>query len=889
MALAREQLGSHLDAGDRQLDHRNERRRISSTVCPASCGGSTTWSSTCSRSGPSSTASSRGAPGDACGSPSRARRHHPVAARGAGQPQARGQWGERMADDVLRLAGFVEGVNYRKQTAVAGGHDPRLHVPAARRPGAAHGREVPGRQLPALPRGRRPTPSAPATASAFLRDVRGGSRSSPAAATSSRASPSTTCCCSSPTRASTASSTSTTRARSTTRSARRSCCARRSRCSRCWPSSARRSTASLLERASDEILECSAGFGAQWDKFTEPWIGSAGGSTRAQRAYEELAGPRRQLRRSTSRRPRPHRRVPTAGNACGSTSRRASADRLAAHDRDAAPTRAADVRPGRRGTCGAPDHAHERPGADDAGVWGLTVAGNAAPSWPLLPDDADLLRQRRAPHRPRLHDGHRRRPGPLAPAARRRRLVPHRHRRARPQGRSGPPRPTASPRRSGPTARRARSRRRGDLLDIAYDDFIRTTEPRHYAGGAGAAPAGATTTATSTRAPTRASTAWPARRTTAETEPLDRTGCARSTAARSSRSTEENYFFKLSAFEQPLLDWYERHPDAVAARRPSATRRSASSARACRTSRSPARRSRGASRCRGTTATSSTSGTTRSINYATAVGYGSRPGALRALVAGRPPPHRQGHPALPLRVLAGDAAGGRHRAAPPRQRARLAAGGRREDEQDRAQPDRPRRPRRRLRRRRLPLPLPARQHRSGPTATSATRAWSPATTPTWPTTSATCCRGWPPWSAKKCGGIGPAPSPDSPLAAVAAEAYAGAAAAWDGASSRRSRSRPRGGSSARPTPSSRPTSRGRPSPAPSVDARAGRRARGAAHRGRPGQPGASRHAAPRSGDASASAARPTDQRLPEAAAWGGYPGGLRGREGRAAVPPRLRG
>jgi len=28
---------------------------------------------------------------------------------------ARGQWGERMAEDVLRLAGFIEGVNYRKQ------------------------------------------------------------------------------------------------------------------------------------------------------------------------------------------------------------------------------------------------------------------------------------------------------------------------------------------------------------------------------------------------------------------------------------------------------------------------------------------------------------------------------------------------------------------------------------------------------------------------------------------------------------------------------------------------------------------------------------------------------------------------------------------------------
>ena len=36
-------------------------------------------------------------------------------------PQMRGQWGERMAEDVLRLAGFVENVNYRKQTQVDGG------------------------------------------------------------------------------------------------------------------------------------------------------------------------------------------------------------------------------------------------------------------------------------------------------------------------------------------------------------------------------------------------------------------------------------------------------------------------------------------------------------------------------------------------------------------------------------------------------------------------------------------------------------------------------------------------------------------------------------------------------------------------------------------------
>jgi len=35
--------------------------------------------------------------------------------------KARGQWGERMADDVLRLHGFVEGINYRKQRAIEAG------------------------------------------------------------------------------------------------------------------------------------------------------------------------------------------------------------------------------------------------------------------------------------------------------------------------------------------------------------------------------------------------------------------------------------------------------------------------------------------------------------------------------------------------------------------------------------------------------------------------------------------------------------------------------------------------------------------------------------------------------------------------------------------------
>ena len=39
-------------------------------------------------------------------------------------PKARGQWGERTADDILRLAGFVEGVSYVKQQAIRGGTIP---------------------------------------------------------------------------------------------------------------------------------------------------------------------------------------------------------------------------------------------------------------------------------------------------------------------------------------------------------------------------------------------------------------------------------------------------------------------------------------------------------------------------------------------------------------------------------------------------------------------------------------------------------------------------------------------------------------------------------------------------------------------------------------------
>ena len=38
--------------------------------------------------------------------------------------RARGQWGERMAEDVLQIAGFIENINYLKQKAIEGGSRP---------------------------------------------------------------------------------------------------------------------------------------------------------------------------------------------------------------------------------------------------------------------------------------------------------------------------------------------------------------------------------------------------------------------------------------------------------------------------------------------------------------------------------------------------------------------------------------------------------------------------------------------------------------------------------------------------------------------------------------------------------------------------------------------
>ena len=98
-------------------------------------------------------------------------------------------------------------------------------------------------------------------------------------------------------------------------------------------------------------------------------------------------------------------------------------------------------------------------------------------------------------------------------------------------------------------------------LDIANDDFIRTTEPRHHAGGAAVPPAHLRQRLHRRSARTGASTACRARTTTPRTSWS--TATARSIGRPVVEMEEENYFFELSAFEDRLLEWYDANPTAV--------------------------------------------------------------------------------------------------------------------------------------------------------------------------------------------------------------------------------------------------------------------------------------------------------------------------------------
>ena len=303
----------------------------------------------------------------------------------------------------------------------------------------------------------------------------------------------------------------------------------------------------------------------------------------------------------------------------------------------------------------------------------------------VLRHDADLLRQRRPAHRPRLHDGRRRRAHPLAPPARRGRLVPHRHRRARPEGHARRPRRTASPRRSGPTGW-SRTAWKPVLRD--HRRRQRRLHPDHraaaHASGCRSSGRRCTTRARSTRAstrallrglrgvqaPGRAARRRRRRQAVPDPRPPGRDASRRRTTSSGSR-----------AYADPLLALLRRQPRLRAARE---------------------RPQRGASSFvkQGLQDLSITRSTfdwgipvpwddthvlyvwiDALLNYATAAGLRHRPGAVRPALAGRRAPRRQGHPAVPRRHLAGDADGRGPRAAAQGLRPRLAARRRREDEQ----------------------------------------------------------------------------------------------------------------------------------------------------------------------------------------------------------------
>ena len=229
----------------------------------------------------------------------------------------------------------------------------------------------------------------------------------------------------------------------------------------------------------------------------------------------------------------------------------------------------------------------------------------------------------------------------------------------------------------------ARFRETWELLDISYDDFIRTTESRHH-------------DAVQTFLQKVYDNGWIEKGTYAgwycvaceayyaEGDLVD--GNCPIHGSPVEWLEEDNYFFKLSDFAQPLLDWYEANPDAV---QPEGKRNEAL----------------GIIR----QGLDDVSISRTSIDWGVPVPWDDqhvfyvwydaldqlrdsdrlwqRHRTLRRMVADRSPPDRQGHPAVPLRVLARDAAGRGTRATASHSCARLLARRRRENEQDPAQPD----------------------------------------------------------------------------------------------------------------------------------------------------------------------------------------------------------
>ena len=117
---------------------------------------------------------------------------------------------------------------------------------------------------------------------------------------------------------------------------------------------------------------------------------------------------------------------------------------------------------------------------------------------------------------------------------------------------------------------------------------------------------------------------------------------------------EKNYFFRLSKYQQPLLEHFAAHPEFIEpdVRRNEILRLLEGGLEDISISR--------AGQSWGIPLPFDPSSVVyvwfdALINYAAAVGLRHRRGAVREVVAGRPARRRQGHHAVPLRDLAGDA------------------------------------------------------------------------------------------------------------------------------------------------------------------------------------------------------------------------------------------
>ena len=213
----------------------------------------------------------------------------------------------------------------------------------------------------------------------------------------------------------------------------------------------------------------------------------------------------------------------------------------------------------------------------------------------FLPHDRHRLRQSR-PHLGTAYekiaaDVDRALPAPR----RRRRPVPHGQRRALaerlPQGAGS----SARIRSRTATAWQREFLDVWSRLDISFDDFIRTTEAAAPRRRAGVDSRGSPTPATSTKATTKAGTASRARRSSRRR--ISSTGSARSTGPKPEWIREKNYFFRLSKYQQPLLEHFAAHPD-FSCPKSAATKSCVCSRAGSTTSRSAARASPGAFRCR---------------------------------------------------------------------------------------------------------------------------------------------------------------------------------------------------------------------------------------------------------------------------------------------------